>query len=142
MINQWMHEEWALVATIDPIDANNADTSSDEVDMSKFHQVGVWILLGVLNDSATNTVTVEESATSGGSFTTISGKSQAITGTADGFQYFIGVKSEEMGAGMRYLRATMANSSHSQLTSIAIFGQPRYKPGTGQDLSTVQTAVL
>ena len=137
-----MHEEWALVATIDPIDANNADTSSDEVDMSKFHQVGVWILLGVLNDSATNTVTVEEASSSGGSFSTISGKSQAITGSADGYQYFIGVKAEEMGAGKRYLRVTQANSAHSQLTSIVVFGQPRFKPGTDHDLSTVQTAVL
>lgn len=142
MITNWMHEEWALVATIDPIDANNADSSSDEVDMSLYHQVGVWIFLGVLNDSATNTVTVESATSSGGSFSTISGKSQAITGTDDAKQFFIGVKSEELAAGHRYLRVTQANSAHSQLVSIAVFGQPRFKPGTDADLSSVQTAVL
>ena len=141
MINSWLHEQWPLVATIDPIDANNADSSTDEVDMSKFHQVGIWIFLGALNDSATNTVTVEVSATSGSGFTSLSGKSQAITGTDDAKQFFIGVKAEEMSS-YRYLRVTMANSAHSQLTAIAVFGQPRFKPGTDHDLSTVQTAVL
>lgn len=141
-MSQRMHEEWAIVATVDPVDANNADSDSDEVDMSKFHEVMVIIMLGVLNDSATNTVTIKDSPTSGGSFTAISGKSQAITGTDDAKQFVISVRADEMNAGARYLKVTQDNSAHSQLTAILVLGRPRFLPATDEDLSTVQTPVV
>lgn len=137
----WLHEEIGIVATVDPVDANNTDTDSDEIDMSKWSEVMIIIALGVLNDSATNTVTVKDSATSGGSFTAISGKSQAIVGTDDAKQFIISVKAEEMNSGARYLKVTQNNSAHSQLMAIIVLGRARYKPATDDDLSSVQTVV-
>ena len=52
-----VYEEWGIVATVDP-DCNNTDDDSDVVDMSLYSEVAILILLGVLNDSATNTVAV------------------------------------------------------------------------------------
>ena len=137
----WLHEDLGICATVDPIDANAASSNSDAIDMSKFSEVMFIIALGVLNDSATCTVTIKEAATSGGSYTAISGKSQAIVGTDDAKQFIISVKSEELGAGKRYVRSEMTNSAHSQLMAIVALGRPLYRPGTDDDLSTVQTPV-
>ena len=135
------HEEWSIVATIDPIDANNADSSADEIDMSKFSEIAVIVLLGVLNDSATNEITVQDSVTAGGSLTTITGKTQSIVGTDDAKQFVISVRSDEMNAGARYITVKQANSAHSQLMAMIILGKPYYGPATANDLSTVQTIV-
>lgn len=136
-----LYEEIGICATVDPIDANAADSDSDEIDMSLWEEVLFIIALGVLNDSATNTVTIKESSTSGGSFSTISGKSQAIVGTDDAKQFVIRVGAEELTPGKRFIKSTMDNSAHSQLMSIVAIGRPKYQPATDSDLSTVQTVV-
>src|SRR5262245_29504775 len=104
---QWLHEELAIVATVDPKDCNNTDDDSDVIVMSLWHEVMFVIQLGVLNDSATNTVTIKEATTSGGVYSTISGKSQAIVGTDDAKQFIISVRADEMTTGKRYIKSTM-----------------------------------
>src|SRR5262249_22719848 len=140
-MSSWVHERVAIVATVDPIDANNVDSGSDVIDMSLWGEVMFVIALGVLNDSATNTVTIKEAATSGGAYSAISGKTKAIVGTDDAKQFIIAVKAEELSAGMRYIKSTMDNSAHSQLMCILALGVPRFLPATDDDLSTVQTPV-
>jgi hypothetical protein len=137
----WGYEEWAIVATVDPVDANNADTDGDLIDMSKFSEVMFVIALGVLNDSATCTVTIKDSATSGGSYAAISGKSQAIAGTDDAKQFLICVKAKELNVGARYLKSTMDNIAHAQLLCILALGKAKYRPATDDDLAMVQTPV-
>src|SRR5688572_8732663 len=108
------YEEWAIVATIDPIDANNADSDSDEIDMSKFSEICAVALLGVLNDSATFDLAAYAATSSGGSFSAISGKALTqVTGTGDAKQHMIHIRSDEIGAN-RYVKFTQANSAHSQ----------------------------
>lgn len=139
--NSWIHEEIGVVATVDPIDANNADSNSDPIDMSKFSEVMFVIALGVLADTATCTVTIQESDASAGTYTAIAGKSQAIVGTDDAKQFIISVKAEELTPGKRYIRSNMDNNIASQLMAIVALGRALYKPATGHDLSSVQTVV-
>src|SRR5437764_8896470 len=101
-MSAWLHEEFAIVATVDPKDCNNTDDDSDVIDMNLYHEVMFIVLLGVLNDSATCTVTIKDAATSGGAYTAIGGKSQAIVGTDDAKQFILSVKAEEMNTGARY----------------------------------------
>lgn len=141
-MSQWLHEEIGIVATVDPVDANNTDGSSDIIDMSKWSEIMVIIQLGVLNDSATNTVTVyEDEASTMAGEAALSGKSQAIVGTDDAKQFIISVKAEELSAGCRYVRVKQDNSAHSQLMAILVLGRARYQPATDDDLSSVQTPV-
>lgn len=136
------YELYGIAATIDPIDANGANSSSDEIDMQKWSELLVIILLGVLNDSATNTVTVTAATTSGGAFSAMSGKSQAIVGTDDAKQFIIRVTGEEVAAaGKRYVKVTQANSAHSQLMALLVLGKANNPPATDNDLSTVGTIV-
>jgi len=144
MSRKLFHEEWAIVATIDPIDANNADSSTDVIDMSKWEEVAFIVMLGVINASATFDFLVEESTTSGGSYTTISGKSiTQLTGAgSDGAkQAIVVVKAEELSAGYRYIRGTMANSANSQLAAVLALGRARYQPASDDDLSSVDEIV-
>lgn len=138
----WLHERLAIVATVDPRDANNTDESSDVIDMSKYHQIMIVVLLGVLNDSATDAVTVtEDSDAAMGSEAAISGKAVNVVGTDDAKQFVIGLRADEMSAGKRYVRVKNNNSAHSQLTAIVVLGEPRFAPATDDDLSSVQTPV-
>lgn len=137
-----MYEEWAIVATVDPIDSNNVDGSSDIIDMRDFHEILVIVMLGVLNDAATNTVALyEDEASNMAGEAAITGKSQAIVGTDDAKQFLIALDASELSAGCRYVRVKQDNSAHSQLLAILVLGRPRFKPATDVDLSSVQTVV-
>lgn len=136
---------WAVVATIDPVDANNADTSTDIIDMSKWEEVVFIIMLGVINASATFDFAVyEDEASNMAGEAALTGK--AITqftgaGSDGAKQALVHVKSEELSAGCRYIRGTMANSAHSQLAAVVALGRARYQPGTDDDLSSVDEVV-
>lgn len=139
------YEEWAVVATIDPIDANNADSSTDIIDMSKYTELLCFVMLGVINASATfDFKLLEDEASDMSGESDITGK--AITqftgaGTDGAKQAIIGLNAEELTAGNRYVRGTMANSAHSQLAAVLILGKPKYKPASEQDLASVDEIV-
>lgn len=135
----WLHEKVAIVATIDPIDANNADSATDIIDMSLYSEVMFIIQLGVLDASATFDFGVyEDEAASMSGETVMTGKSLTqVTGTGDALQHIISVKAEELTAGCRYIRGIQANSAHSQLVAVVALAVPKYKPATDVDLSSV-----
>lgn len=141
------HEEWAIVATVDPIDANNADLSSDVVDMSKYSEIAVIVMAGVIAACATDAIAVKAATDSAGtgSATTITSKTIAMVATDDGFQWIITILPEEiqsqLGSTFRYLVVTQNNSAHSQLMAILVLGRVKYGLATEQDLSSVQTIV-
>lgn len=144
---RWGHEEWGIVATIDPIDANNADSSTDEIDMSKWSELMAIVQLGVINASATFDFKLQYRTTSGGSGTDITGKAiTQLTGAgSDGAkQAIISLREEELmtlAQGARYVVGVMANSAHSQLAAVLILGRAKRLPATDDDLSSVDEVV-
>lgn len=131
-------ERVAVCATVDPVNGNNAATSSDAVDMSKFHSAMFILTMGVID--ATVDFKLQESATSGGSYTDITGK--AITqfaATDDGKQAVINLRSDELGAGKRYVKAvvTVGNNTSSLVSVICLGLDPRHGPASDDDLATV-----
>lgn len=137
-------ERFGIVATIDPIDANNADSSSDVIDMSLWGSVAFIAQLGVINASATFDMALYESdAANGGSPSAIAGK--ALTqltgaGTDGAKQAIINLRADD--CTKRYVFATMANSSHSQLAAVIALGfDPRYTPTDAIDLASVDEIV-
>lgn len=141
------HEEWAIVATLDPIDANAGDASTDVVDLSLFDEIAVIVMAGVLNDSATDAIAVKAATASNGTTgaTTITNKTIAMVGTDDAKQWIITILPEEvqsqLGNAYRYLVVTQDNSAQSQLLAILVLGRARYQPATEHDLASVQTIV-
>ena len=140
----WLHERAAVVGTIDPKAGNNETLLSDAVDMSKFSEIMVVVQQGDVDNTLAAKLT--EAATSGGSYSDISGK--AITSTSahatnnDGKVYVIGLRSEELTAGKQFVKlsVTLGNGT-SNPTSAVILGVPRYGPGTDDDLSDVAQVI-
>lgn len=138
-------EEWAIIGTIDPIDANNVDSSSDIVDMSKLSELVAIVMLGVINASATFDFALYEDDNSAmSSPAAISSKSiTQLTGAgSDGAkQVIVHLRPEEMTAGCRYVKGTMANSAHSQLACVILLGRTKHLPASDEDLASVDEIV-
>lgn len=103
-------ERVAVVSVIDPADRASGTTTGDAIDMSVHDQVMFIIMVGNIVKGDTIDFKVTECATSGGTYTPISGK--AITqltqaGTDHNKQAIINVKASELGTGMRYLKGRL-----------------------------------
>jgi len=140
-----LSEQLAIVSCIDPDAYTAATVTGDEIDMRYFRRVIFIVMAGTLGSSATIDFKVTECASSGGSFTDLSGK--AITqltdaGTDDDKQAIVEVAAEEMGAGMRYLKGSLTvGTATSDVGVIALADCARYKPANAYDLSSVDEIV-
>jgi hypothetical protein len=136
-------ERAAVVGTIDPANHNNSTPSSDVVDMSKFHEA-VFILIAGAIDSTID-FKLEESADGSSGWTDISGKAitQETGGDDDNKQWVINLKSEEMAAGKRYVRATLTigNGTTNIVGLVALGLCPRFGPASDDDLASVSQVV-
>lgn len=139
-------ERVAVIATVDPQTVANSEKLTDAVDMSKWEEVLFILLLG---DMASETIDfkLQESATSGGSYTDISGKAatqlSAHASNNDNKQIVINLKASELSSGMRYVkgRAITGGATGGPACVIALGVKPRYAPGSDDDLSSVAEIV-
>jgi hypothetical protein len=139
-------ERVAVVGTVDPQTVANSEKLTDAVDMSKWHEVMFVFLTG---DMAAETIDfkLQESATSGGTYTDISGKAAtqlaAHASNNDNKQLVINLKSEELSSGMRYVkgRAITGGATGGPACIVALGVKPRFGPGSDDDLSSVAEIV-
>lgn len=128
-----------VVATIDPANLNGATTLSDAVDMRN-HQFVDFILLAGANDAAIDFKLVE-SATSGGSYTDISGKviTQETGGDDDNKQWEIRCRQSDLSSGMNFVKAsvTVASGTTNMGALVAVGLRPFDGYSASNDLSTV-----
>ena len=135
-------ERIAVVGTVDPQTVANSEQLTDAVDMAKWHEAMFILCLG---NMAAETIDfgVYESATSGGSYTAVTGKAAtqlaAHASNNDNTQIVINVKAEELSSGMRYLkgRAITGNSTGGPACVVALGLKPRHAPGSDDDLASV-----
>ena len=136
-------ERIAVVATIDPVDVNNAASGSDAVDMSKFREAMFIGLTGVMAASSTLDIKLQESILGTSTWVDLSGKSiTQLVNTDDNKQVVLNVKAEELSNGYRYVRAYQTPSAHSIIAAVVGVGlKPVYGPANDDDLSTVAQIV-
>ncbi|MFO0876497.1 MAG: hypothetical protein U0840_03910 [Gemmataceae bacterium] len=138
------HERAAVVSTIDPANLNNNTSTGDAVDMSKFRSAMFILALGA-NDSTVD-FKLTECATSGGSYTDITGKAitQETGGDEDNLQFVICVRAEELSSGMRYVKpsVTVGNGTTNLGCVIGLGLEPRYGPASDDDLSSVDQIIV
>lgn len=143
-MQQWGHEEWAVVSQIVPLLRDNlTDVRGDAIDMSLFSEVMCVFQMGVTD--ITMDFNVKESATSGGTYTLVTGKSATQQAATDDNEIvIISVKAEELSNGMRYLKPEMdiGDGVAGANTSCIVLGKAVYKPATGHDLSGVAQVVV
>ena len=138
---QWLHEIAAPFALLSPQTVNNTAKFSNTIDMSRFVEAMFVFLLG---DMASETIDlgIQEATAEGGPFTTLTGKQAtqlAANATAnDAKIVVITVKSEELSAGNRYLRArAVTGGATGGVLAIVALGRSRYGPATDDDSSAV-----
>lgn len=136
-------ERAAVAATIDPQTLNNTTADSDGIDLGRFGQA--MFILAVGGTDASVDCKLQESATSGGSYTDLPGKAiSQLSGTDDNKQAILVVRSEELSSGKRFVRARVTAGSGATGATVAVIGlgmQPRYAPATDDDLTSVAEIV-
>jgi hypothetical protein len=135
-------EQIAVVGTVDPQTVANTAKLTDAVDMSKFHELLAILLLG---DMASETIDFElqESATAGGTYTTITGKAAtqlaAHATNNDNKQIVINLKAEELSAGKQFVkgRVITGGATGGPACVVMLGVKPRYGPASDDDLTDV-----
>ena len=138
-------EVMGVVGIIDP-DAYTASTYlTGAIDMSKWGRVVFIVMAGDLGSSATVDFKVTEAATSGGSYSDITGK--AITqltqaGTDDNKQALVEVLASELGSGKQFLKGSLTVGTATSDAGVIVLGfHPRFGPAGDQDATTVDEIV-
>jgi hypothetical protein len=129
------YEEFAAIGYLAPIDANALNTNLTAIDMSLWSEIAVILQYGVVAASETLALTVQDSATSGGSYVQISGKLWNGINTDDGRIIWINVLAEEMNPGARFIKVFYNFSAHSALASILVLGRANNPPATDNKLA-------
>ena len=145
ILNALPSEVGAIVGKIDP-DANTAQTYlSDAVDMGKFGRLMAIIQAGTLGASATLDATLQSATTSGGSYSNITGKvivQLTQAGSDSDKVVIINLRSDEIPVGDRFVKLSMVvGTATSDCSAIVIGYQPRFGPGSDDDIATVDEIV-
>lgn len=142
-------DQLALVSVIDPDAYGTGTQTGDAIDMAYHRRIATCITVGDMTSTGTVDCLLTESATSGGTYTQIAGKSitqLTEASTDDNKQAWINLKSSEMGAGMRYVKVSLRLLAAASDSAALTFGdKPRYTSASGtsnaHDLSSVDEIV-
>lgn len=134
-------EEWAVIGVYDP-DANTAgEVLSAAIDMSLWEQIAVITQSGDLGANGSLVTSVTASATSGGTYAALSGKTTTIGGDSPNVDSnkvtIIHVRSEEITSNKRYVKVSWTVATATSDTSGIVFGKARLRPAYQDDVAAV-----
>ena len=146
-MNDLFSERWAIVATIDPdqYSGNGGEVLSDAVDMSKYEQLVAICMTGdAILAGRTVACALHASATSGGSYAVISGKTDTIgneSPLAKDSQVVLELRGDEVTDQKRYVKlsCTFASTSSPLGTpdfAAVVLGRAKHAPASDGDLAT------
>ena len=144
--NSTFSDRVAIIGVIDP-DAYTAsgsyDKLTDAIDMSLWGRVAFVVTAGDIEDTGTVDFKVTECATSGGSYTDLSGKAiTQLTTADDDKQAVIEVSADEVGSGMRYLKGALKTATAASDAAVVALGlDAREEPASDNDLASVDEIV-
>lgn len=144
--NSTFSDRVAIVGVVDP-DAYTAsgsyDKLTDAIDMSLWGRVAFIVAAGTIDSTGTVDFKITESATSGGTYTDLSGKAiTQLAATDDDKQQVVEVSTDELGSGMRYLKGALKTATAaSDAAVIAVGLDARTEPASANDLASVSELV-
>ena len=142
---EYMSQQNAVVATIDPDAYDAAAYTTDGVDMDVFPQVQFIVMVGEMQTGSTVDFAIWRS-TDNSTFVVMS-PTKGITqltqaGTDADKQVVVHVDAAELGDGYRYCRGLLTiGTAASDAAVVAIADHSRYKPATDYDLASVDEIV-
>lgn len=149
-MNKLFSEEWAVVGVVDPDAYAAGQQLTAAIDMSQYEQVAAVLLLGDRSAGVSVDLAFHSSATSGGSYSAISGKSIAqiadespLSG-ASNKQVILNLRGSEVTSNNQYVKAvlTLALSPTANTdVAVIVFGRARHLPADDNDISSVKEVV-
>lgn len=145
MSDNLFSEDWAIVGVIDPDANGTGEVLTSAIDMADWEQLAVVSMVGDLGASASVVVAVTASATSGGTYAAVSGKTVTNTSSpssaASNKQKIINVRSDEITSNKRYVKVSHTVSGATSDSAVVVFGKARHLPAYDRDLSSVTEIV-
>ncbi len=144
----------AVVSCIDPDAYAPATITGDEIDMSKWHAVMAVLVIGDLGTAGSVALKFQESATSGGGLTDISGAATATYAQTDNpnpsnTQVKLDLRADQLSEGYRYVKPVLtvadATSPMTATSDVAVvvFGVwPKSGAASAIDLASVDEIVV
>jgi hypothetical protein len=132
-------QKLAVAGTLDPINSNAATKLTAAVDMSKYRQLLAILDLGAID--GTVDFQLQSAATSGGSYTLITGKqiTQLSSGNSNK-QAIINLRQEELPASQPFVKAqVVCAGATTDLVCIVLVGLEAVQQPVAQPASVVQT---
>ena len=134
-----LSENWAIVATIDPDSYTTGTTSSDEVDMSDFHDLMVVIQSGDIASTGTLNGTLLTGAVTGTVATTLKTMTE-FTDDDDDKQVILYARGVDFAAGHRFAKLNLVVTGTVEMSAV-LLGQTKFGKASSYDLATVDEIV-
>lgn len=141
-------EQAAVIACIDPdayaaAEYNTKGTANHTIDMAKWHEILILVLVGDIVTNGTINVDVESGSDNSTFANTIKSVTQLTqAGTDSNKQVVINLRSDELPAGDRYVNIESTLGTAGADFALVVLGtRPRYAPASDDDLSTVDEIV-
>jgi hypothetical protein len=144
MASEWMHQDVAIVGTLDPVAVTTASTAwFDYVDMEKFEKVAFIVQTNTVAANTTLVLTAYAGAiTATTAMTAGLATSTTLTNAHDDSQIWVEVDTEDMDVDGRdrYVRAKLVvggTAGTVVYSGIALGGNCVYRPASDYDLASV-----
>jgi hypothetical protein len=145
MSDKLFSEEWAVVGVVDPDANGTGELLTGAIDMADWEQLAVVSMCGTLGASASVVVAVTASATSGGTYAAVSGKTVTHGGdsptTGSDEQKIINVRSEEITSNKRYVKISHTVAGATTDSGVVVLGKARHLPAYDRDAASVTEIV-
>jgi hypothetical protein len=129
----------SIAAAVSPQTLNNSNANSGNgIDMSKFRRAMAVVLVGSVTAGGSLTAKLQSAATSGGSFSDISGSTITAITTSNK-QATIEIRDDELPAGQQWLRVVLTEGGSQNVVCAAVLlgGEGDWKPASKQDPAAV-----
>lgn len=134
-----LSQQLAVIGQYNPASIAASTVLSASIDMAKYRRLLVIVQCGVLGASATVDVKLTQAATSGGSYTDISGKAitQLVKASNDNSVVKIDLAAEELTQGQRFVKVSITVGTAASILGVIVLADDgRYHP-QGDDLAAV-----
>ncbi len=138
MITEQLSQALSIAAAeLDPVSQGIGTVTSGGVDMSKFERVLFLLMVGSVGAAGTVDAKLQESATSGGTYTDISGGSITQI-TASNKIATVEIKATQLSSGKQFVRLSVTVGGNAVLiAAVPLAGEAHQKPGSAQDIAAV-----
>lgn len=144
--SEQLSQAMAVVGYSPPVGTGTSEVLTAAVDLSKAKRFVAYVLGGTLGTAADLTIAVKGSATSGGSYTAISGLTvHLVKATDDNLIQVIEFSAEQvqaLGLGYAFAKVSVTPSVASQWAALVLSGDAYHEPNSASNTTAVKATTV